>query len=65
MIFFSLIQSHHNSEEFDLFSLDDVDTAFDQVVQVKYSQTVQLKGKPYVNKRKRMTHAGIEILRVK
>lgn len=45
MFMYDLYQSHHNSEEFDLFSLDDVDTAFDQVVQVKYSQTVQLKGK--------------------
>lgn len=37
-------KSRHNSEEFDLFTLDDVDTAFDLVTQVKYSQTVQLKG---------------------
>ncbi len=38
------LQSRHNSADFDLFSLDDVDSAFDQVIQVKYSQTVQLKG---------------------
>ena len=38
------LQSRHNSEDFDLFSLDDVDSAFDQVTQMKYSQTVQLKG---------------------
>ena len=42
--FVLLLQSRHNTEEFDLFSLDDVDTAFDLVVQVKYSQMVQLKG---------------------
>ena len=40
----SLVQSRHNSEDFDLFTLDDVDSAFDLVKQLKYSQTVQLKG---------------------
>jgi cleavage and polyadenylation specificity factor subunit 2 len=32
-------------EEFDLFNLDDIDNAFDKVKQVKYSQTINLKGK--------------------
>ncbi|XP_011409895.2 PREDICTED: cleavage and polyadenylation specificity factor subunit 2-like [Amphimedon queenslandica] len=45
MFMYDLYQARHNSEEFDLFSLDDVDQSFDLVVQVKYSQTVQLKGK--------------------
>lgn len=37
-------QSHHNSEEFDVFTLDDVDAVFDKIIQLKYSQTVSLKG---------------------
>ena len=37
-------QSRHNTEDFDIFSLDDVDAAFDKINQLKYSQTVSLKG---------------------
>ena len=37
-------QSRHNMEEFDLFTLDDVDAAFDKIVQLKYNQSVALKG---------------------
>ncbi len=44
MFMYDLYQSRRNGEEFDLFTLDDVDAAFDHVVQVKYSQTIQLKG---------------------
>ena len=44
MFLYDLYQSRHNSEEFDLFTLDDIDAAFDQIIQLKYSQTVQLKG---------------------
>jgi cleavage and polyadenylation specificity factor subunit 2 len=33
------------NEEFDLFDLDDIDSAFDKIQQVKYSQTINLKGK--------------------
>ncbi len=44
MFMYDLYQSRRNGEEFDLFTLDDVDAAFEQVVQVKYSQTIQLKG---------------------
>jgi len=31
-------------EEFDIFSLDDVDAAFDKIIQLKYNQTIALKG---------------------
>ena len=44
MFMYDLYQSRHNGEEFTLFTLDDVDAAFDLIIQVKYSQTVQLKG---------------------
>ena len=44
MFMYDLYQSRHNCEDFDLFTLDDVDAAFDLIIQVKYSQTVQLKG---------------------
>ena len=44
MFMYDLYQSRHNCEDFDLFTLDDVDSAFDLIIQVKYSQTVQLKG---------------------
>ncbi|CAG0914549.1 unnamed protein product [Notodromas monacha] len=45
MFLYDVYQSHHNQEDFNLFSLDDVDAAFDKFVQLKYNQTVQLKGK--------------------
>uniref|UniRef100_A0A8C3ADG4 Cleavage and polyadenylation specificity factor subunit 2 n=1 Tax=Cyclopterus lumpus TaxID=8103 RepID=A0A8C3ADG4_CYCLU len=37
--------SRNNSEDFTLFTLDDVDCAFDKIQQLKYSQIVNLKGK--------------------
>jgi len=36
-----------NEEDFNLFNLDDVDAAFDKVIQVKYNQIVSLKGTNY------------------
>ena len=45
MFAYDLYQSRHSFEDFNLFSLDDVDLAFDKVIQVKYNQTVMLKGK--------------------
>ena len=38
------LQSRNNSEDFNLFTLDDVDSAFDKIQQLKYSQIVNLKG---------------------
>lgn len=38
-----------NMEEFDIFSLDDVDAAFDKIIQLKYNQTISLKGKNKIN----------------
>ncbi|CDI98145.1 cleavage and polyadenylation [Echinococcus multilocularis] len=38
-------QSRFLCEDFSLFSLDDVDDAFELFVQVKYSQTINLQGK--------------------
>jgi cleavage and polyadenylation specificity factor subunit 2 len=45
MFMYDLYQSRHNTEEFSLFSLDDVDLAFDKIHTLKYSQTLNLKGK--------------------
>lgn len=45
MFMYDLYQSRHNAEDFDIFTLDDVDAAFDKIIQLKYSQTVTLKGK--------------------
>ncbi|KAE8586244.1 hypothetical protein XENTR_v10021605 [Xenopus tropicalis] len=45
MFMYDLYQSRHNTEDFSLFSLDDVDCAFDKIQQLKYSQIVHLKGK--------------------
>lgn len=42
------LQSRHNTEDFSLFTLDDVDSAFDKIQQLKYSQIVNLKGKALV-----------------
>jgi hypothetical protein len=44
MFMYDLYQSHHNMENFELFSLDDVDAAFDKIIQLKYNQSVSLKG---------------------
>ena len=37
-------QSRSEVEQFDTFNLDDVDTAFDRMTQVKYNQNIPLKG---------------------
>lgn len=37
-------QSKHDYEDFDLFTLDHIDEAFDKITQVKYNQTISLKG---------------------
>lgn len=47
LFMYDLYMSHFNMSEFDLFSLDDVDTAFDRIIQLKYNQSVSLKGKGY------------------
>ncbi|CAB3385908.1 Hypothetical predicted protein [Cloeon dipterum] len=47
MFMYDLYQSRTNMEEFDIFSLDDVDAAFDKIIQLKYNQTITLKGKGY------------------
>jgi cleavage and polyadenylation specificity factor subunit 2 len=39
--------SHYNQHDFDLFTLDDVDAAFERITQLKYNQSVSLKGKGY------------------
>ncbi|KAG1652144.1 Cleavage and polyadenylation specificity factor subunit 2 [Nymphon striatum] len=45
MFMYDLYQSRNNSEDFELFTLDDVDAAFDKIFQLKYNQTVRMKGK--------------------
>ncbi|XP_043930590.1 cleavage and polyadenylation specificity factor subunit 2 isoform X1 [Protopterus annectens] len=45
MFMYDLYQSRHNTEDFNLFTLDDVDAAFDKIQQLKFSQIVNLKGK--------------------
>lgn len=42
---YDLHQSRHNYEEFDLFTLDDIDVAFEKITQIKYNQSFALKGK--------------------
>lgn len=44
MFMYDLYQSRFNMENFDLFTLDDVDAAFDKMHQLKYNQSVALKG---------------------
>lgn len=46
MFMYDIYQSHHNMEDFDIFTLDDVDAAFDKITQLKYNQSVSLKGIP-------------------
>ncbi|XP_073950786.1 cleavage and polyadenylation specificity factor subunit 2 [Choristoneura fumiferana] len=45
MFMYDLYQAHKNVSEFDLFTLDDVDAVFDSIVQLKYNQSVDMKGK--------------------
>lgn len=45
MFLYDVYQARHNIEEFDLFTLDEVDASFEKITQLKYSQSVQLKGK--------------------
>lgn len=45
MFMYDLFQSRNNSEDFIMFTLDDVDVAFDKIIQLKYSQTISLSGK--------------------
>ncbi|KAL7035085.1 hypothetical protein ACKWTF_008219 [Chironomus riparius] len=47
MFMYDAFMSHYNQYDFDLFSLDDVDAAFDRITQLKYNQSVSLKGKGY------------------
>lgn len=47
MFMYDLYMSHFNMCDFDLFSLDDIDAAFDKIIQLKYNQLVNLKGKGY------------------
>ncbi|CAB3397435.1 unnamed protein product [Caenorhabditis bovis] len=44
MFMYDLVNSHLSVEEFEYYTLDDVDMAFEKVEQVKYNQTVVLKG---------------------
>lgn len=41
---YDLYMSHYNMYDFELFSLDDVDSAFDRIIQLKYNQSVAMKG---------------------
>ncbi|KHJ48938.1 cleavage and polyadenylation specificity factor subunit 2 family protein [Trichuris suis] len=45
MFMYDWFQSYKNMEDFSIFTLDDVDQMFEKVQQVKYSQTVSLKGR--------------------
>nr|XP_018914860.1 PREDICTED: probable cleavage and polyadenylation specificity factor subunit 2 isoform X2 [Bemisia tabaci] len=45
MFMYDLYQSRYNQEDFTVFDLDDVDAAFDKMIQLKYNQSVQMKGK--------------------
>ncbi|XP_059058233.1 probable cleavage and polyadenylation specificity factor subunit 2 [Achroia grisella] len=45
MFMYDLYQAHRNVSDFDLFTLDDVDAAFDRITQLKYNQSIDMKGK--------------------
>lgn len=44
MFMYDLHQSRSNSEDFNLFTLDHIDAAFDLFVQLKYDQSISLEG---------------------
>lgn len=45
MFVYDFYLSHHNYKDFEFYSLDDVDTTFEKIEQLKYSQHVSLKGR--------------------
>lgn len=45
MFMYDAFLSRENVEDFSLFTLDEVDKAFDMMTQLKYNQSVQLKGR--------------------
>ncbi|ODM92886.1 putative cleavage and polyadenylation specificity factor subunit 2 [Orchesella cincta] len=47
MFLYDYYVSKSTTQDFDLYNLDDVDSAFDQVQQLKYNQSVSLSGKGY------------------
>lgn len=49
MFMYDLYMSHYNMYDFDLFTLDDVDTAFDRIILLKYNQSISMKGKHCVS----------------
>ncbi len=44
MFLYDAFQARHNVEDFDVFTLDEVDKAFEMITQLKYNQSVALKG---------------------
>lgn len=44
MFMYDLYQSHHNMKNFNVFSLDDVDATFEKIIQLKFNQSVSIKG---------------------
>ena len=47
MAMYDLVQSRLSGEDFDLFNLDDVDAAFERVVELKHNQTENMRGNDY------------------
>ncbi|CAB4056673.1 CPSF2 [Lepeophtheirus salmonis] len=45
MFMYDVYEAQRKQEDFDLFTLDEVDSAFDKITQLKYNQTFALKGK--------------------
>lgn len=48
MFMYDLYQSQYNMKEFCIFSLDDVDVTFEKFIQLKYNQTMPLKGNRFI-----------------
>jgi len=45
MFMYDWYLSRHNTENFNLFNLDDIDAAFDKILQLEYNHPVNLKGR--------------------
>jgi len=45
MFLYDVYQARHNIEEFELFTLDEVDASFEKITQLKPNQSVELRGK--------------------
>jgi len=61
MCLYDAVQSHLATEDFTKFTLDEIDDAFEKIVQLRYSQPFSLTGKKLFNVLKKYNYKILEI----